>query len=1176
MAGSDDSLKRLEQEVVSREDCLEDVRQQIKERREGMQALRTQPIVEEQVDFLEQTSIATVRELEQVENARHAADLRCKLAEKSLDETLDALVDGQKQIDVLRPARDVCEKQVILLRQEHEAMAAECRAGKQHLLELEAASLARESELETTRGAISSKMRNVAHLEDMLQRERADAESEARTLESELAESKGAHTKVKSEVEDLQLEVDSCVAGLAAAQREKDALDLELENSVADHSRLLAASQDALRRAEAKAQAARGRSQDWAKQCKDMEAKVQDAEAQKMEVTMKLQTIREEVDSGVDELHVAETRLKDKQQDLSTMKAMVADRQVDTIKLESESEKLKLDVLRLEEKLQLSQSSDVPRLEKRLAEVLSELEEEERSGRDALIKRGSDIDKMQSTYLRQRSEVVRRTNEEAEKQIGQIDTLEAERLTLTQQVEAVALERTSLLEGISEHERVHQGLIAEFQRKAKERLNLTTKTAEMREATQQLKKREAEVEVLIAAAQQKDAALRSEAAESSRKLKVQQEREAHARDLEREVDVESRMLDKHGTTLAKHRQEKDELLRRIDKLKSEEAAAVQEYDERGARVVELEQTISRTRGGLAETIAERQRCLSLMCESSMELRKAQTQREKLAQDAVQARKNVTGLEESLQQLSDELVRVQEEVRQKHAEEEELKVEMQKAQDSVRVTSDRMTYQVEHDHLQEETIEKLMGDMKRCEDELQILTLGLHGAEQRNEHLQAENTIIQHQVEALYKGSLQEWAKEVHRVKVVAEIAMYKDEVEEWKQKCEDFRSEKQTQLSTMQKKHEQVLQTIRDSVVTVQAEIAAAQQRVIRREGAPVSGVPGLFVIQRPLPANHARRKALLVGINYARSHAPLKGCINDVWNLQCLLRYTLQFSSDQLKVLIDGADGAPPKIHQTPTKANILAGLQWLVSGAQPGDNLFFIFSGYGAQQPWTSGSEENVAFLVPSDFAADLPANFFASRTEHSRTSATHAFVPDGTQHSYRLIPLFEISECLRRLPTACRMTVLLDCCYSVVPGVSPSSNISPTFLRVDRGRVEYNKLRDYISRPRFLDLPILPVQHTSPQPLPSRTSAFPTCWLHVFSACKLKEWCAEFPIEGTVQGAFSWAFLKALVAGHFHCGVYQFQRMLTKILLDLKTHFKGVEQTPVVQLSHAANLQDIVLEI
>jgi len=309
----------------------------------------------------------------------------------------------------------------------------------------------------------------------------------------------------------------------------------------------------------------------------------------------------------------------------------------------------------------------------------------------------------------------------------------------------------------------------------------------------------------------------------------------------------------------------------------------------------------------------------------------------------------------------------------------------------------------------------------------------------------------------------------------------------------------------------------------------------------------------------------LMVGINYSSSHAPLKGCVNDLWNLQCLLRHTLQYGDTQLRLFIDGVDGRPQKPDRIPTKANIQAGLNWLFADAQPGDNLLFIFCGYGAQQPRMPGSDQHEGYLVPVDFAADLPVDFFDNSANHTAAGSFGA--------GYRLVPMLELSEHISRLPEGCQMTVMMDCCYSVLPGISPSSSSTATFSKVNRGKVDYKKLRDFISRPRFLELPPLPVQHT-PAHLWQQPFATPRCNLHSFSGSKMEEWSAEFPIEGTVQGAFSWAFLKALARGHFHCGVYQFQRMLTDMLADLKVHFRGVEQTPVLQLSQAASMQDVVL--
>jgi len=330
---------------------------------------------------------------------------------------------------------------------------------------------------------------------------------------------------------------------------------------------------------------------------------------------------------------------------------------------------------------------------------------------------------------------------------------------------------------------------------------------------------------------------------------------------------------------------------------------------------------------------------------------------------------------------------------------------------------------------------------------------------------------------------------------------------------------------------------------------------------------------QRPLPINHQRRKALLVGINYTGSHAQLKGCVNDAWNVHCLLRHTLQFGEDQIRLLIDGENGQATKQSRDPTRANILAGLQWLVKGAQPGDCLVLLFCGYGAQHPQAPGSDAYEAYLVPADFSADLPPGAFdrAGRGPAATPEPKAHAAQDAASAGYRLVSLLELNRFVAQLPAKASLTMILDCSYPVVPGLSPANNQPVAFPKVQRGRVDYRKLHDFVSRPRFLELPPLPVRHT---PSHLRVPVFPECLVHCFSACSLQEWDAELPLEGTVQGTFTWALTKAFAAGRFKCSVAQLQEHLAKITADLRKHFKGVEQTPMLTLSRSAGMNDTVL--
>eukprot|EP00913_Durusdinium_trenchii_P013910 g13059.t1 len=47
-----------------------------------------------------------------------------------------------------------------------------------------------------------------------------------------------------------------------------------------------------------------------------------------------------------------------------------------------------------------------------------------------------------------------------------------------------------------------------------------------------------------------------------------------------------------------------------------------------------------------------------------------------------------------------------------------------------------------------------------------------------------------------------------------------------------------------------------------------------------------------------AQRRALVIGCNYCNSFAALKGCANDAWNMNCLLRQSLQYPESQESVV--------------------------------------------------------------------------------------------------------------------------------------------------------------------------------------------------------------------------------------------------------------------------------------
>ena len=92
-------------------------------------------------------------------------------------------------------------------------------------------------------------------------------------------------------------------------------------------------------------------------------------------------------------------------------------------------------------------------------------------------------------------------------------------------------------------------------------------------------------------------------------------------------------------------------------------------------------------------------------------------------------------------------------------------------------------------------------------------------------------------------------------------------------------------------------------------------------------------------PPTLAKKKALLIGINYIGTSSQLNGCINDVNSLKTTLttKYGFSADADMIKIITD-------ETVQKPTRVNILAAFKQLLESGVEGDLLFFAFSGHGS----------------------------------------------------------------------------------------------------------------------------------------------------------------------------------------------------------------------------------------
>jgi metacaspase-1 len=141
-------------------------------------------------------------------------------------------------------------------------------------------------------------------------------------------------------------------------------------------------------------------------------------------------------------------------------------------------------------------------------------------------------------------------------------------------------------------------------------------------------------------------------------------------------------------------------------------------------------------------------------------------------------------------------------------------------------------------------------------------------------------------------------------------------------------------------------------------------------------------------------KRSLLVGINkYPRS--PLNGCVNDVLAMREVLKLYGFTDPINNRMLVDEAA----------TADNIYERLIWLIKDAQPGDSLFFHYSGHGSQVI-SVDYEHNVEPDGLDEILCPVDMDFRNRDT----------YITDN-----------DLQFVFDKLPEGVDLTVVLDCCHS-----------------------------------------------------------------------------------------------------------------------------------------------------
>ncbi|XP_050369562.1 metacaspase-9 [Argentina anserina] len=139
------------------------------------------------------------------------------------------------------------------------------------------------------------------------------------------------------------------------------------------------------------------------------------------------------------------------------------------------------------------------------------------------------------------------------------------------------------------------------------------------------------------------------------------------------------------------------------------------------------------------------------------------------------------------------------------------------------------------------------------------------------------------------------------------------------------------------------------------------------------------------------KRLAVLVGCNYPNTRNELHGCINDVLTMRDTLVSRFGFDRNQIELLTD--DGSAAVL---PTGANIKKALGEMVDKAEPGDVLYFHYSGHGTRIPSVKPGRpfRQDEAIVPCDF---------------------------------NLITDVDFRQLVNRLPKGASFTIVSDSCHS-----------------------------------------------------------------------------------------------------------------------------------------------------
>ena len=270
------------------------------------------------------------------------------------------------------------------------------------------------------------------------------------------------------------------------------------------------------------------------------------------------------------------------------------------------------------------------------------------------------------------------------------------------------------------------------------------------------------------------------------------------------------------------------------------------------------------------------------------------------------------------------------------------------------------------------------------------------------------------------------------------------------------------------------------------------------------------------------RQKSLLIGINYTGSRHTLRGCHQDVTNVQGFISYR-GFSQDpRSQVVMRDDNYTDPRGPFYPNGHNILAAMHWLVS--EPYTRNFLHYSGHGGRVPDRTGDSSTGLndTIVPVDF--EVRGQLDSDLLHQHLVSALH---PTST--------LFIVFDCCHS-GSACELPFVYrsdaDGNVSAIDNLRQGIHLAGEAEHLIQGGFSFDKLGEAESLFSGATDFFKGLKHMGEQREEGlQADASRTEWVRenkyvtMYSGCRDDQTSADASISGANVGAMSWAFLEAM---------------------------------------------------